>query len=200
MGPPDIIAICSAVVAVLALAATLWQGYLTRQHNRLSVRPLLVWHLTREATDEGMTVAYSIRNLGLGPAVVRERYFTKDGIRFKPGPVASDEAQEFLANLLGKRVNYRLSAFGMPGANSAIPSQGEVVVGRVFFPGLHPADLETIEKMMGETNFHLRYESMYREKFYLNATGAPELAVNAPSQKAIAGEAVNPSPVITSTS
>jgi hypothetical protein len=39
----DLIALSAAVVALLALAATLWQAKLARTHNRLSVKPHLDW-------------------------------------------------------------------------------------------------------------------------------------------------------------
>lgn len=41
MQTSDVVAVSSIVIAVLALAASVYQSVLVRQHNRQSVRPVL---------------------------------------------------------------------------------------------------------------------------------------------------------------
>ena len=168
MSTADVIATSSVVVAVLAFFVGAWQTWSTHRHNRLSVRPLLVWHVGRTADPGSSTIAYSVKNLGLGPAVIRDRYFTKDAARFLPPDLKTDEVGAFVEAVLGSKVPYKLRKFGLPGKRAAIPTQCEVVVAEIEFPGASPEQLKVIEEIAGETGFHIAYESMYGEAFELH--------------------------------
>lgn len=169
MSSSDIIATCSALIAVLAFLATAWQAWLAYNHNRLSVRPLLVWHISREVTPEGASIIYSVKNLGLGPAVIKDRYFTKDGVRFKPPVNSTDEVGAFLEFVFGQMLDYQLRVFGLPGRGAAIPSQGEVIIAKIHFPRARAGQLATFEELAGDVNFHILYESMYLQQFEFDA-------------------------------
>ena len=71
--------IAGLLVALLALGLTLWQGWLTRTHNRRSVRPHLDWRTHTARSDSGVSFRFLIRNTGIGPAIVRRRCFYLDG-------------------------------------------------------------------------------------------------------------------------
>lgn len=166
----DVIATSSVVVALLALFATFWQAWLAYRHNRLSVRPHLVWHISRTNDPQSCRMAVSVKNLGLGPAIIRERYFVKSGEKFIPKDLKTDEVPNFIALALGQGLEYKLRTFGLPGTDAAIPSQGEVVIADIEFPGAGPEELMRIVEGAGKLAFHVRYESMYGEKFDLHAT------------------------------
>lgn len=169
MTSADIIATCSVVIAGLAFFATAWQTWLAYDHNRLSVKPLLVWHISRELLSGGTVIKYTLENRGLGPALIKDRYFTKDGKRFTAPESSTDEVSAFLEFVFGNRVQYHLKTFGLPGKAAAIPSGAEVIIGEIFFPGVSAEQLATIEKLVGDIDFHVNYESMYRQPFYFNA-------------------------------
>ena len=59
------IAFASAVVALCALVTSIWQGFVTRRHARLSSKPIIETELNSHV-DGGI----KIFNCGLGPAVV----------------------------------------------------------------------------------------------------------------------------------
>lgn len=83
-------AIC---ISILALIATGWQGYLTRVHNRLSVRPQLEGHSYMEDGIYSLT----IRNDGLGPAILTHaRVYYRDKLVEGEGTALVDAA---LANV-----------------------------------------------------------------------------------------------------
>jgi len=67
----DPISLASAVVAGCALGVTFWQGYLIRQHNRLSVRPMLATMERHDAKDNVGYVSFELSNCGVGPAVIK---------------------------------------------------------------------------------------------------------------------------------
>lgn len=55
-----------SIVAILALFVAVWAGYLSRRHNRLSVRPELMQY--SDASEEDLVFRLGVRNSGLGPA------------------------------------------------------------------------------------------------------------------------------------
>lgn len=168
MSTADVIATCSVFVAFLAFAFGAWQTWSTHQHNRLSVRPLLIWHVGRRADSNSSTISYSIKNLGLGPAVICDRYFTQSSARFVAPDSNTDEVVAFVASVLGKKVHYILRNCSLPGKKAAIPSQCEVVVAEIEFPGASPMQLRIIEELTRDAGFHITYESMYGEPFKLH--------------------------------
>lgn len=164
----NIIAWASVIIAACALIATFWQARLAHQHNRLSVRPLLVWHIARRNGSFGSGVCFSVKNLGLGPAIIRERYFTKDKVLFTQPEIKIDEVQTFVEHIFGRKINYQLKAFGLPGKDAAIASQDEVVIADIEFPGMPPDQLRTAMELAKGAEFHIKYESIYKEKFSLD--------------------------------
>lgn len=61
------------LISILALSLTIWQGWMTRKHNRLSTKPFLdfSWQLNSE-----FQLSCELKNLGLGPALIQKvRYF-----------------------------------------------------------------------------------------------------------------------------
>ncbi len=167
----DIIAICSVIVAALAFAVTLWQAKVARMHSRLSVRPLLVWHSHRINAEKGSRISFSVRNHGLGPAIVTARYFTKEGNRFHPPGLKTDEVADFLTYLFAKKIEYRLLQYGLPGQDSAIPAGTEIVVADVDFPAIPSVNFDTLNSTTRDVNFVVEYKSLYEETFKLNADG-----------------------------
>lgn len=63
-----ITAIVSLFIAVLALVISIWEGMMSRQHNRLSVMPNLAFELNY---DEKGTSGLYLYNRGLGPARIK---------------------------------------------------------------------------------------------------------------------------------
>lgn len=70
-------AIATCLTACLAFIVAVWQAWVTRKHNRLSVRPLLAEH---EHYDSGEhTCRLAVRNGGVGPAIIEAFVVTFDG-------------------------------------------------------------------------------------------------------------------------
>lgn len=66
----------TSLVAGFALLVSLWQGYETRRHNRLSVKPILGFdrNFYKDATDSlgGKKYQLVIKNMGFGPAIIKK--------------------------------------------------------------------------------------------------------------------------------
>jgi hypothetical protein len=70
-----VIAICGVVIAVASLVVSAYVAWATREHNRLSVRPLL--GLTT-AFPAGAAAGLRLTNSGLGPARIIRTQLTVD--------------------------------------------------------------------------------------------------------------------------
>ena len=67
--------ISASMVAIIALIVSVWQGYETRRHNRLSVKPFLTFtkNFNPSNTDDPNVPSYqlTIKNSGTGPAIIK---------------------------------------------------------------------------------------------------------------------------------
>lgn len=77
-----VVSISAVAVAVIALATTIWQGAVTRQHNKLSVKPHLV---IDHVQYDGVTDKLILRNNGLGPAIIVNLTANRTPNLVKPG-------------------------------------------------------------------------------------------------------------------
>ena len=62
-----IISISSVFIACMALFVAVWQGYATRKHNRLSIKPIL--HTSLDFSEG--KVSLRVKNCGVGPAIIK---------------------------------------------------------------------------------------------------------------------------------
>jgi hypothetical protein len=170
--PSDWIALSSLMTAVLAFIITVWQSWQSRRHDRLSVRPLLTWNRDRKRVGTSVELTFKIQNCGLGPAVVKDRYFTIAGARFSIGPPSIDEVPALAKRLFDGRLQYNLPQHGLPGIDSAIPAGGEFVIATLQFLEASLAALNDAAQADGALAFTVRYESMYGDEHELYVSNA----------------------------
>lgn len=70
MKAESITAIMSTVIAAAALFVAIWSGFQTREHDELSVQPILNIHFQNSPESEYSGLMVS--NVGLGPALIGE--------------------------------------------------------------------------------------------------------------------------------
>jgi hypothetical protein len=165
----DYTAICSAVIALCALFATIWQSRATIHHNKISVRPHLIWHTSRKNLTDKCVVSFSIKNQGLGPAIIKSRFFTLNGKRYRPN-VAMNEVEEFINHAFGKKIDFAVLRYGLPGEDASMPQGGEFIIAEISFNDMSGDKLWSLEHIVGELDFIANYESLYGEKFKLQAS------------------------------
>lgn len=64
-----VISLCSVAIALGALSIAVYEGYVTRRHNRLSTKPHLSFKCDLQKDSPQVNVM--VRNNGLGPAVLK---------------------------------------------------------------------------------------------------------------------------------
>ncbi len=154
------------VISLCAIGLTMYQAYLTRQHNRLSVRPHLVWHINRERGKASLKMIFTLKNEGIGPALIREMYFELDGKRFEADHIEAIES--FAKTLLGKQFVYHIAENGLPGIGASMPPSSQVVIAKVAIDCPSTEAYEQVEAIFERASFKVRYESLYEETFWLN--------------------------------
>lgn len=164
----DVVAAAAALIALCSLVATIWQGWISRSHNRLTVRPMLVWVSARTFGESGVTLQYSIKNFGVGPAIVKKQFFKLNGVVVEAKQSGGDYIRDIAAQALGNRFSYVLRRHGLPGVESAIPPGGECIVAELEFPR---ADEKVLDAVYASTDvrFNMLYESLYGDRQILSA-------------------------------
>lgn len=157
----DIIACAAAVIALCSFGATIWQGRLTRGHNRLSVTPLLVWSRGRSWSDHSVTCSFSIKNVGIGPAIVKRQrcIYQDEEIELR----GDDVIRQLIGRMLGDCFPYVLRRHGLPGIGTAIPPGKECIIASIEFESLSEEQLNLVEKFL-VIEYSLEYESLYGDK------------------------------------
>jgi len=164
MTTADVIATASLAVALLALGATGWQGWLTRRHGKLSVRPLLTWHTLRVRNDHSFEVIFTLANKGIGPAIVRERYFTRDGHNFMSPDPTSSTVDALVAELLAPNWQCHIKAQGLPGVDTAVVPGEPLVIAHLIFPPEVATEPQKLSELLDRVSFVVVYEDLYQEK------------------------------------
>ena len=135
-------------VAVLVLFLTVWQGYETRQHNRISVVPKLDFDINVQSSSNNKSISYYVESTGLGPVkIVDFAVFYK----YKGKVTQSKDFDYLMKDLRG--LNDKLK-FNLDLASS------DIDVGSFMAPGVHEvlfkAKVESDTGVSDEINKHVR--------------------------------------------
>lgn len=127
---------------MLAFFATAWQAWLAWVHNRLTVKPQISSKRDTTITDQGIEIKMTIKNFGVGPALVIDRYFTVNGERFNPheGYVVVSICEKILSGIL----KYKILRNGMFGGKAVLAPGEEIVIVQLFFPDAGPDEEKKI--------------------------------------------------------
>jgi hypothetical protein len=159
LGPDTIIAMASAIIALAAFVVAVWQGYLTRKHDRLSVTP----HLRIDTSVGAAPICVTISNRGVGPAIIKSISISVDRQRFQ-----GDEFDQIIAALRRLELaNIKFTA-RLPHPPELLAA-GEVLDMLVF----HESDASTLDRLnevLPHLAFHIAYENIYQEPFTLSSS------------------------------
>lgn len=154
----------SIIVAGLAFGVTWWQAKITREHNKMSVTPMLVSGNHWELSPTALTVSFVVKNAGVGVALVSDRYFTFEGNRFNP--LQADLTIEELCALAFKKiVPYHVANTGLFAEKAKIPPGAELTIAKLVFPNPQTDLREVVIGLTNKIDFHVKYECLYGEKF-----------------------------------
>ncbi|MBR9878512.1 hypothetical protein NFH98_11840 [Halomonas sp. H33-56] len=155
MGNSDYIAIGSVIVALAAFAVAIWQGFLTRKHNILSVKPRFY---IDKSYVEGLH--YRLESQGLGPGVIEN--FTILVNEEKIINPKSDPWPELFKKIGVTGVNYE---FHIPSVGSThSPNTSKILLSVTYADQGTPA--EVMDVIDGRVNFMVEFKSLYEEQLF----------------------------------
>jgi hypothetical protein len=156
------LAVCGLLIALSASVATIWQGKLTRQHNRLSVKPILSVEGTAVINEP---VSIILKNTGLGPAIIKSYALSVDGKRIS-AEIADPQLEAMRQAGLGSHL-IRFYSFG----EGDTIAQGE---SHSLFETVSPQtvqkSIDQIKSAFNRVSVHVNYTSIYGEEHELNAS------------------------------
>jgi hypothetical protein len=75
--PDTLVAVCALLIAAIAAGASAYQTYVINEQFSATVWPYLSFDTTSDSTNDSFVLG--VRNVGLGPAVIRSTIVTVDG-------------------------------------------------------------------------------------------------------------------------
>lgn len=143
-------------ISALALAVSLWQGWISREHNRLSVKPYV--QVTPYLEGANKRIGLYISNYGLGPAVIEKASLSLDG---KSYDLTQDIWQTALKNINIDDLCFKKSWLPI----DSILSNGEEISLLNLSETQSPSCLIEAINLMSNHNITitLKYKSLYEE-------------------------------------
>lgn len=158
-------------VALLAFGAAIWQAResrkqaaIARDHNKMSVLPILVHHEGWHNTPDGLLFSLTVKNVGVGVALVTDRFFTFEGERFSPQRISST-VEDLVDRMFKRTLKYKIITTEFFGPSARIPPGASFTIVKLLFPNAHPNLREVVEAMASKVSFQVTYESVYKESF-----------------------------------
>ncbi|GGQ13875.1 hypothetical protein [Shewanella litoralis] len=148
-----IIAISSILIALCALVTTIWQGMITRKHNKLSVRPIISVYVIVSGDN---TLGLKIVNQGLGPAIITSAFIKKNGFQFR---LDDRKYLSLFPELTDNHFQFGLG--GMQG--SLVPLQPHWLISTEVHNDLNIK--KSLVSALNKIELEFEYESIYRDKF-----------------------------------
>ncbi len=149
----DIGTFIAIFIASLALGVTFWQLWVQRKHNRMSVKPYLVFNRIESVVAHEMAIV--LKNAGLGPAIIKDVavYLNKE-------PYNMSSTDPWKGLLIQAGLNTGVVA-GMTLDKYAISAEETVKIVRAETYNSLKDMIECIHRI----DIIIRYESCYGESF-----------------------------------
>jgi len=151
------------LIALLALALTIYQGWTTRLHNQYSVRPSLAHEMgwSPLEPDGESTFLLSLKNNGLGPAMIYFIFFKYEGELievYTPSGLQKYGIKKFENMNVGVSVHGLLRGYYL--------KSGEERKLLTVDIGKSSTDkIDVIEKIASNFGFYVEYRDMYGKVF-----------------------------------
>tara|TARA_R110000751_G_scaffold262728_1_gene362027 strand:- start:10711 stop:11316 length:606 start_codon:yes stop_codon:yes gene_type:complete len=154
--------ICSVFIATCALIVSLQQTILAREHNKLSVKPLISDVMHRGFSEKEFT--YDIKNNGLGSAVITSFQFIWD-----EEEITSSKLFEKIQQSLSVSDEFELGQFGENSTLAKDEVKKLVYIrvrqdvssdnASVRYTAIH-------DDLLGNLRVHINYQSMYGDNLF----------------------------------
>lgn len=144
-------------IATCAMIVTIWQGWISRKHNKLSVKPHLDYerHIRKDSP-----IILSIKNHGLGPAIIKSIIFNINGKKFN-GTII-ELLTEIKASGIGLTYNHEIISQNT--AMNANEQHDLLTITNSHENDNYDKAIDVFKKI----SFTIIYQSLYEETFNLD--------------------------------
>lgn len=162
----------ASIIALSALGITFWQGWLSRQHNKLSVRPHLIIHFAIDEQKEGCLLRYTLTNEGLGTAVIKsyDLYLDEQLLDISQPDTVSRMITQSFFDIFPLRPQQKIfTTMKSWDKDEAVKAGNEYNLVKVFYgeQEMLAKNGDNLEKARNALHFRITYKSMYDEEFTL---------------------------------
>lgn len=151
------------IIALCAFSITIYQAYLSRKHNSLSVRPHLSDFSHRNTKGKVGSLTFSVENNGVGPAIIGRFKWKRisDNNEFQDLEEIRQELYRVLnGNISNDHVTYLASGY-------ALPANEKRNILSIQFPLEDDQSFDEIQKVLSDYELEIDYCCMYGKKYYL---------------------------------
>jgi hypothetical protein len=154
--PSLVLSIAGTIIAICALTLSIWEGRQSRKHDRLSVRPLLMFHHERASGAR----AIILKNSGLGPAILKQLQISvRDQLVTELQEGGWPEVFHMVGVFSGFTEYYYLAG------DDILDAGTERTILRFDCTTYSKEKLAELDQALSLITMRFKYESMYHERF-----------------------------------
>ena len=157
----EITALSSVFIAFFAFIVAILQGFITRKHNILSLRPLVSFHNKMALTKD---IYIGLSNHGVGPAIITSVYYFIDNDKYELK--GGNDFQSLIERIGLTDINFNLEC-NLSVGNTVIPASGNSVLLNFLNVSCEHLDKTEInEKILKALpTFIINYKCTYNKKY-----------------------------------
>lgn len=164
----------SIFIAVLTFTTTIHHYYAVRRHNELQVQPHLILDSKFDSTskDNFHTYSLSVKNVGLGPAIIDTYSLTIEGKAISDADTVFTEFLRFVNRVIPTRGKAEVQAMYLSNGEAIDKGTEKILFvarwpteGRSFMQGR-----EIAKQLADEIRFQIKYRCHYERQFSVNRT------------------------------
>ncbi|MCP5006050.1 MAG: hypothetical protein GY941_19245 [Planctomycetes bacterium] len=161
IGTSDIISLAAIIIAFCALVFSVWQGYITRHHQILSVRPRI--DIDYDFLFQPNVLKIDIHNNGLGPAIIKKFEILYDGDKLV-GDIG--KSYDSILRSIRNETNIQCEfTYKLPLINETFPNSTSYPLFKIVLPPeTTQKQCSSIEGWIVRMGFRVDYECMYGKK------------------------------------
>lgn len=157
----EITALSSVFIAFLAFIVAIFQGFFTRKHNILSLRPLVSFNNEIVLTKD---IYIGLSNHGVGPAIITSVHYFIDNDKYELK--GGNDFQSLIESIGLTDINFNLEC-NLSVGNTVIPALGESVLLKFSNVSSEHLDKTEINKKILKAlpSFIISYKCTYNKKY-----------------------------------
>lgn len=159
-------------VALASMLATFIQAWITRQHNKLSVKPIISAQNHWIRAENSIELVITLENRGIGPGTIEDLHLMADGKRLAPAPEGDNVVEHYFKLAFEGTVPMVFRHTRWPDGQT-LRANEDCVVAKVWF-GIGHSPTEIIhlaeEKLGKEIALNGTYSCMYGRRWPIDKT------------------------------